>query len=142
MEAGVTSSAGPYTGVRRVTTRLLGAGDAWDRSRVQRLVPGLITAEHIRPGAVLVDVGITRGADGKLHGDFAPSVWDKAAWVTPVPGGVGPMTIAVLLSNTVRAFRRRVEGGGDAKASRPEPNAPASRKPALSPTRGSCGWRR
>lgn len=44
MEAGVTSSAGPYTGVRRVTTRLLGAGDAWDRSRVQRLVPGLITA--------------------------------------------------------------------------------------------------
>jgi methylenetetrahydrofolate dehydrogenase (NADP+)/methenyltetrahydrofolate cyclohydrolase len=70
-------------------------------------VPGLITADHVRAGAVVVDVGITRGADGKLHGDCHESVWSKAAWVTPVPGGVGPMTIAVLLQNTVRAFKRR-----------------------------------
>lgn len=71
-------------------------------------VAGLLTADHVRDGAVLVDVGITRGADGKLHGDCHESVWSKAAWVTPVPGGVGPMTIAVLLQNTVRSFKRRV----------------------------------
>jgi len=71
-------------------------------------VPGLITADHVRAGAVVVDVGLHRGADGKLKGDVAESVWSKAAWVTPVPGGVGPMTIAVLLQNTVRAFKRHV----------------------------------
>ena len=71
-------------------------------------VPGLITADHVADGAVLIDVGITRGADGKLHGDCHDSVWSKASWVTPVPGGVGPMTIAVLLQNTVRSFKRRV----------------------------------
>jgi len=71
-------------------------------------VPGLVTDAHIRPGAVVVDVGLHRGADGKLRGDCADSVWSKAAWVTPVPGGVGPMTIAVLLQNTVRSFKRHV----------------------------------
>ena len=71
-------------------------------------VVGLITADHLRPGAVVVDVGIARGADGKVRGDCDDSVWDKASWVTPVPGGVGPMTIAVLLHNTVRAYRRHV----------------------------------
>jgi methylenetetrahydrofolate dehydrogenase (NADP+) / methenyltetrahydrofolate cyclohydrolase len=71
-------------------------------------VPGLITDQHVRSGAVVVDVGLNRGADGKLRGDCAESVWSKAAWVTPVPGGVGPMTIAVLLQNTVRSFRRHV----------------------------------
>jgi methylenetetrahydrofolate dehydrogenase (NADP+) / methenyltetrahydrofolate cyclohydrolase len=71
-------------------------------------VPGLLTADHVRDGAVLIDVGLSRGADGRLRGDCADSVWSKAAWVTPVPGGVGPMTIAVLLQNTVRAFRRHV----------------------------------
>ncbi|MEK6976470.1 MAG: bifunctional 5,10-methylenetetrahydrofolate dehydrogenase/5,10-methenyltetrahydrofolate cyclohydrolase [Candidatus Thermoplasmatota archaeon] len=70
-------------------------------------VPGLLTADHLREGAVVVDVGIARGADGKVRGDCDESVWAKASWVTPVPGGVGPMTIAVLLSNTVRAYRRR-----------------------------------
>ncbi|HJQ93817.1 MAG TPA: bifunctional 5,10-methylenetetrahydrofolate dehydrogenase/5,10-methenyltetrahydrofolate cyclohydrolase [Candidatus Thermoplasmatota archaeon] len=77
-------------------------------------VPGLVTDAHIRPGAVVVDVGLNRGADGKLRGDCAESVWAKAAWVTPVPGGVGPMTIAVLLQNTVRSYRRHV--GADARA--------------------------
>lgn len=74
-------------------------------------VPGLLTADHLRDGAVVVDVGIARGADGKVRGDCDESVWSRAAWVTPVPGGVGPMTIAVLLANTVRTFKRRL---GDA----------------------------
>jgi methylenetetrahydrofolate dehydrogenase (NADP+) / methenyltetrahydrofolate cyclohydrolase len=71
-------------------------------------VPGIIADAHVRSGAVVVDVGLHRGADGKLRGDCADSVWSKAAWVTPVPGGVGPMTIAVLLQNTVRSFKRHV----------------------------------
>ena len=75
-------------------------------------VPGLLTGDHLRPGAVVVDVGITRGADGKIRGDCHDSVWDVAAWVTPVPGGVGPMTIAVLLHNTLRAYRRNIGAKG------------------------------
>jgi methylenetetrahydrofolate dehydrogenase (NADP+)/methenyltetrahydrofolate cyclohydrolase len=71
-------------------------------------VAGLLTADHLRDGAVVLDVGIARGADGKIRGDCADSVWEKASWVTPVPGGVGPMTIAVLLLNTTRAFKRRL----------------------------------
>lgn len=71
-------------------------------------VAGLLTADHLKPGAVVVDVGIARTADGKVRGDCDESVWGKASWVTPVPGGVGPMTIAVLLRNTVRAYRRHV----------------------------------
>lgn len=63
-------------------------------------VPGMITAEMIRDGAVLVDVGVSR-VDGVTVGDLAPDVWDKASWVTPNPGGVGPMTRAMLLSNVV-----------------------------------------
>lgn len=63
-------------------------------------VPGMITADMIREGAVLVDVGVSR-IEGKTVGDLAPDVWDKAAWVTPNPGGVGPMTRAMLLSNVV-----------------------------------------
>ena len=62
--------------------------------------PGLITADMIRDGAALLDVGITRTGDG-LVGDLHPSVWEKAAWVAPMPGGVGPMTRAMLLANVV-----------------------------------------
>ena len=62
--------------------------------------PGLITAEMVKPGAVCVDVGITR-TDAGLVGDLDPSVWDVASWVAPVPGGVGPMTRAMLLTNVV-----------------------------------------
>jgi methylenetetrahydrofolate dehydrogenase (NADP+)/methenyltetrahydrofolate cyclohydrolase len=69
-------------------------------------VPGLLTADHVKPGAIVVDVGIARTPGGKVVGDVAPDVWERAAWVTPVPGGVGPMTIAVLLQNTLRAFKR------------------------------------
>ena len=68
---------------------------------------GLITGDMVKPGAVVIDVGINRGADGKLHGDvdFAAAA-QKAAWITPVPGGVGPMTRAMLMHNTVLAARR------------------------------------
>ena len=62
--------------------------------------PGLITADMIKPGAVCVDVGITRTVDG-LIGDVDGSVSDIASWVAPMPGGVGPMTRAMLLSNVV-----------------------------------------
>jgi methylenetetrahydrofolate dehydrogenase (NADP+)/methenyltetrahydrofolate cyclohydrolase len=67
-----------------------------------------LTAADVRPGAVVVDVSIIREDDGTVHGDVADDVWEKAAWVTPVPGGVGPMTIQVLMQNTVRSFRRKM----------------------------------
>ena len=63
-------------------------------------VPGMITAGMIREGAVCIDVGVSR-VDGRTTGDLAQDVWDKAGWVTPNPGGVGPMTRAMLLSNIV-----------------------------------------
>lgn len=63
-------------------------------------VPGMIYADMVRAGSVLIDVGVSR-VDGKTTGDLAADVWGKAAWVTPNPGGVGPMTRAMLLSNVV-----------------------------------------
>lgn len=92
---------------------------------------GTVTAEHIREGAVVVDVGMNRvsdveearrlfGGDEKrlravrekgstLVGDVVPvAMWEKASWYTPVPGGVGPLTIAMLLSNTLKSARRRL----------------------------------
>jgi methylenetetrahydrofolate dehydrogenase (NADP+)/methenyltetrahydrofolate cyclohydrolase len=68
--------------------------------------PGLITANMVKPGAAVVDVGITRTEDG-LRGDVDPDVAGTAGHLTPVPGGVGPMTIAALLGNAVRAARYR-----------------------------------
>lgn len=72
--------------------------------------PGLITAKHVRPGAVVIDVGITRDpATNKLTGDVDPvSVRLVADALTPVPGGVGPMTVAMLLVNTYRAYRQHL----------------------------------
>jgi len=71
---------------------------------------GLITGEHVKPGAVVLDVGITRDPDtGKLTGDVdRTSVESIAQALTPVPGGVGPMTVAMLLVNTYRAYRQRL----------------------------------
>ncbi|MGA8255580.1 MAG: bifunctional methylenetetrahydrofolate dehydrogenase/methenyltetrahydrofolate cyclohydrolase [Nocardioides sp.] len=63
-------------------------------------VPGIITADMVKPGAALLDVGVSR-VDGKIAGDLADDVWDVAGWVSPNPGGVGPMTRAMLLSNIV-----------------------------------------
>ena len=63
-------------------------------------VPGIITGDMVKPGAALLDVGVSR-VDGKIAGDLAPDVYDVAGWVSPNPGGVGPMTRAMLLSNVV-----------------------------------------
>lgn len=72
---------------------------------------GFITADMVKPGAVVIDVGINRGADGKLHGDvdFAP-VSEIASCITPVPGGVGLMTRAMLMLNTVQAAAPKTAG--------------------------------
>ena len=70
--------------------------------------PGMITGEYVRPGAVVVDVGINRTADGRLVGDADyESVSEVASALTPVPGGVGPMTVAMLMRNTIEAAEQR-----------------------------------
>jgi methylenetetrahydrofolate dehydrogenase (NADP+) / methenyltetrahydrofolate cyclohydrolase len=68
--------------------------------------PGLVQEDWIKDGACLIDVGITRTETG-LVGDIAPAAAERAALITPVPGGVGPMTVALLLRNAVRAARYR-----------------------------------
>ncbi|MEO6926791.1 MAG: bifunctional methylenetetrahydrofolate dehydrogenase/methenyltetrahydrofolate cyclohydrolase FolD [Rhodanobacter sp.] len=70
--------------------------------------PGLIRGEWIKPGAVVIDVGINRLDDGRLVGDveFEPAA-ERASWITPVPGGVGPMTVATLMENTLEAADAR-----------------------------------
>ena len=70
-------------------------------------VPGIITADMVKPGAALLDVGVSR-VDGKIAGDLAPDVYDVAGWVSPNPGGVGPMTRAMLLSNVVERAEQLV----------------------------------
>jgi methylenetetrahydrofolate dehydrogenase (NADP+)/methenyltetrahydrofolate cyclohydrolase len=70
--------------------------------------PGMIRGEWIRPGAAVFDVGINRTEAGRLVGDVEyDAAAERAAWITPVPGGVGPMTIAMLLSNTLDAATAR-----------------------------------
>ena len=66
-------------------------------------VPGIISGDMVRPGAAVLDVGVSRDAEGKIAGDVAPDVLDVAGWVSPNPGGVGPMTRAMLLANIVEA---------------------------------------
>lgn len=73
---------------------------------------GLITADMVKPGAAVIDVGIYRSAGGIIGDvDFA-AVKDVAGWITPVPGGVGPMTIAMVIANTVQAAERNAAGPG------------------------------
>ncbi|WP_329090198.1 bifunctional methylenetetrahydrofolate dehydrogenase/methenyltetrahydrofolate cyclohydrolase [Streptosporangium sp. NBC_01469] len=74
-------------------------------------VPHLITADMVKPGAAVLDVGVSR-VDGKIAGDVAPGVEDVAGFLTPNPGGVGPMTRAMLLTNVVEAAERRVRERG------------------------------
>ena len=74
-------------------------------------VPGIVTAEMVRPGAVVLDVGVSRVLDpetgkARLRGDVAPEVSEVAGWLSPNPGGVGPMTRAMLLANVVEAAER------------------------------------
>ena len=67
-------------------------------------IPEMVKGAWIKPGAIVIDVGINRLDDGRLVGDVEYDIAkDKASWITPVPGGVGPMTIATLLENTVQA---------------------------------------
>lgn len=72
-------------------------------------VPGIITPDMVKPGAALLDVGVSRDDDNAIVGDLDPGVWDVAGWVTPNPGGVGPMTRAMLLSNVVDFSERSAE---------------------------------
>ena len=66
---------------------------------------GLVTGDMIKPGAVVIDVGMNRNAEGKLCGDVDyTSAEPVSSWITPVPGGVGPMTIAMLMKNTIACF--------------------------------------
>ena len=69
--------------------------------------PGLVKGEWIKPGATVIDVGINRLENGKLTGDVEfESAAERAAWITPVPGGVGPMTVAMLMQNTLEACEK------------------------------------
>jgi methylenetetrahydrofolate dehydrogenase (NADP+)/methenyltetrahydrofolate cyclohydrolase len=73
-------------------------------------VPGIISGDMVKPGAAVLDVGVSR-VEGKLAGDVAADVYDVAGWVSPNPGGVGPMTRAMLLSNIVRAAEQALVAG-------------------------------
>ncbi len=70
--------------------------------------PNMVRGAWIKPGAIVIDVGINRLPDGKLVGDveYAQAA-ERAAWITPVPGGVGPMTVAMLMQNTLESYQRR-----------------------------------
>lgn len=72
--------------------------------------PGLIVPQMVKEGAVVIDVGINRLEDGRIVGDVDfHGVMEKASWITPVPGGVGPMTVTMLIENTLRSAERRQE---------------------------------
>lgn len=73
--------------------------------------PGFIPGEWVRPGAIVIDVGINRLESGKICGDVDyDGASERAAWITPVPGGVGPMTVATLMENTLTALEHREQG--------------------------------
>jgi len=79
--------------------------------------PGLVKGEWIREGAIVIDVGINRLESGKLCGDVDfESAKQRAGWITPVPGGVGPMTVAMLLRNTVTAYDDHMNRGATGSA--------------------------
>ena len=69
--------------------------------------PGLIVPQMVKEGAIVIDVGINRLPDGRIVGDVCfDEVKEKASWITPVPGGVGPMTVTMLIENTLRSAER------------------------------------
>jgi methylenetetrahydrofolate dehydrogenase (NADP+)/methenyltetrahydrofolate cyclohydrolase len=69
--------------------------------------PRMVTADMVKPGAAVIDIGINRLADGKLCGDVDfEAVRERAGWITPVPGGVGPMTVAIVIANAISAATR------------------------------------
>ena len=74
--------------------------------------PGLVPGEWIKPGAIVIDVGMNRLDNGHLVGDVEfEAARERAGWITPVPGGVGPMTVAMLMYNTLEAYHRREDSG-------------------------------
>ena len=90
--------------------------------------PGLVRRDWVKPGAIVVDVGISRVSDpilgSRIVGDVAfEEVLDVASAITPVPGGVGPMTVAMLMTNTIDLFLRTVDGAGCPRTSDPAPGA-------------------
>ena len=104
--------------------------------------PGLVTADMVKPGAVCVDVGITRTADG-LVGDLDSSVHEVASYVAPVPGGVGPMTRAMLLTNVVERAEalvrgERGDGAGVTDLRPPRPPSPPRHPPRGRAAGGRC----
>ena len=94
-----------HTGTRDLAAHVRGA----DIVVAAAGVPGIITGAMVKPGAAVLDVGVSRVA-GKLAGDVAADVYDVAGWVSPNPGGVGPMTRAMLLSNIVSAAEASLDG--------------------------------
>ena len=92
-------------------------------------VPGIITADMVKPGAAVLDVGVSR-VDGKVAGDVAPDVWDVAGWVSPNPGGVGPMTRAMLLSNIVEIAEKSVRA---LSVTDPDPDRAEAPDPEIAP---------
>jgi len=77
-------------------------------------VPGIITGDMVKPAAAVLDVGVSR-VDGRIAGDVADDVWDVAGWVSPNPGGVGPMTRAMLLANVVAMAEKQAHAGKAAR---------------------------
>ncbi len=73
-------------------------------------VPHLVKPEDVKPGAAVLDVGVSRDEEGRIVGDVHPGVREVASWISPNPGGVGPMTRALLLQNVVEAAERKVAG--------------------------------
>jgi methylenetetrahydrofolate dehydrogenase (NADP+)/methenyltetrahydrofolate cyclohydrolase len=70
--------------------------------------PGMVKGAWIKPGAIVIDVGINRLENGKICGDVEfEAAAERAVWITPVPGGVGPMTVATLMENTLDALEQR-----------------------------------
>ncbi|HUO19815.1 MAG TPA: bifunctional methylenetetrahydrofolate dehydrogenase/methenyltetrahydrofolate cyclohydrolase FolD [Steroidobacteraceae bacterium] len=81
--------------------------------------PGLIPGAWVRPGSIVIDVGMNRLQDGRLVGDVGfEAARERAAWITPVPGGVGPMTVAMLMCNTLAAAEQRDAGDARLQAAR------------------------
>ena len=71
--------------------------------------PNFISGEWIKEGAIVIDVGINRNSEGKLTGDVAyEEAQQRASFITPVPGGVGPMTVAMLMQNTLQAYKQHL----------------------------------
>ncbi|UCM89959.1 bifunctional methylenetetrahydrofolate dehydrogenase/methenyltetrahydrofolate cyclohydrolase [Streptomyces marincola] len=95
-----------HTGTREVSEHLRRA----DIVVAAAGVPHLVKPEDIKPGAAVLDVGVSRDEHGKIVGDVHPGVAEVAGWLSPNPGGVGPMTRAMLLQNVVEAAERAAEG--------------------------------